>query len=153
MTNELIVNNQSNHQVVQTADGKFKRVATYEAFSSVRPETREQKIAMMNLLESDDVAIPLNESVGAEIKIADVITKPYDTVDEETGEIKSGVLTYLITPEGVAYVTSSKSVYFTLKTIFNVFGLPHYSPGEEVIVKVVKKQGQNFKYIDIKVVG
>lgn len=153
MTNELIASNQPNHQVVQTTDGKFKRVAVYNAFTSVKPETREQKIAMMNLLDSDDVALPMNDSIGAEIKIADVITKPYDSVDEETGEITSGVLTYLITPEGVAYVTSSKSVYFTLQTIFSVFGEPHYNEGEEIVVKIVKKQGQQFKYTDIKVVG
>lgn len=134
-------------------NGKYKRVATYEPFTSVVAETREQKIAMMNLLDSDDVALPMNDYVGAQLKIADVITKPYDSVNEDTGEITSGVLTYLITPENVAYVTSSKSVYFSLQTIFSVFGFPHYSEGEEIIVEIVKKQGEKFKYNDIKVVG
>lgn len=139
--------------IVKTADGKFKRVATYKAFTSVRPETREQKIAMMNLLDSDDVALPMNDYIGAKLKISDVITKPYDSVDEETGELSNGVLTYLITPDGMAYVTSSKSVYFTVQTIFDVFGQPHYGEGDEIIVEIVKKQGQQFKYTDIKVVG
>lgn len=154
MTNDLTTNTQNGgYELVQTADGKFRRKAVYKAFTSVRPETREQKIAMMNLLDSDDVALPMNDYVGAQLKIADVITKPYDSVDEETGEITSGVLSYLITPEGVAYVTSSKSVYFTLQTVFSVFGEPHYGEGEEIVVQIVKKQGQQYKYTDIKVVG
>lgn len=153
MNNELQVNNQVATQIIQGEDGKFKRVANYEAFTSVKPETREQKIAMMNLLDSDDVALPMNDYTGAQLKVADVITKPYNSVDEETGEITNGVLTYLITPDQIAYVTSSKSVYFTLQTAFTVFGKPHYSEGEELVVEIVKKQGQKFKYTDIKVVG
>ena len=153
MTNELTTQVNNGYELTLGADGKYKRKAVYKPFTSVRPETREQKIAMMNLLDSDDVALPMNDYVGAQLKIADVITKPYDSVNEDTGEITSGVLTYLITPEQVAYVTSSKSVYFTVQTIFDVFGEPHYSEGEEIIVEIVKKPGQQFKYTDIKVVG
>lgn len=153
MSNELNPNVNGAYELTVTPDGKYKRKAIYKQFSSVRPETREQKIAMMNLLDSDDVALPMNDYVGAQIKIANVIVKPYDSVDEDTGEITSGVLTYLIDPDNVAYVTSSKSVYFTLQTIFNVFGEPAYGEGQEVIVEIVKKQGQQYKYTDIKVVG
>ena len=153
MTNELANKEEKGYQLTVGVDGKYKRKAVYNSFTSVRPETREQKIAMMNLLDSDDVALPMSAHIGAEIKIMDVILKPYDSVDEDTGEIASGVLTYLITPEGIAYVTSSKSVYFTLQTAFSVFGEPHYNAGEEVIVQIVKKDGQKFKYTDIKVVG
>lgn len=135
------------------ANGKYKRKALYKAFSSVVAETREQKINLMNLLDSDDIALPMSEYTGATIKVSNVITKPYDSVDEDTGEITSGVLTYLLTPDGLAYVTSSKSVYFTLQTAMTVFGEAPYSSGDELIVEIVKKQGKQFKYTDIKVVG
>lgn len=156
MTNELT--NQTaqagqNYEVVQTVDGKFTRRAVYQPFTSVVAETREEKIHMMNLLESDDIALPMNFHIGAKIEIKDVILNPYDSINEETGEITNGVLTYLITPDGTAYVTSSKSVYFTLQTIFKVFGQPTYNEGSTITVEVVKKQGQRFQYIDVKVVG
>jgi hypothetical protein len=96
--------------------------------------------------------MPLGENIGKIFELADVILNPYDKVNEETGEMEYGVLSYLITPEGVVYVTSSKSVYFSLKRIFQVFGEPHYEAGE-ISLKAVKKQGQQFKYTDIQIVG
>jgi hypothetical protein len=154
MTNEIMVSNiKENYEITQNAEGKFQRKAVYQMFSSVTPETKEQKIAMMNLLSGDAANTqPLGENIGKEFEIADVIINPYDKVNEETGEMEYGVLSYLITPEGIVYVTSSKSVYFSLKRIFQVFGEPHYTAGE-IIVKAVKKQGQQFKYTDIQIVG
>jgi hypothetical protein len=143
-----------NYEVMQNQEGKFIRKAVYQQFASIVPETKEQKIAMMNLLSGDDEKTqPLGEHIGAHIKIADVIFNPYDKVNEETGEMEYGVLTYLITPDQVVYVTSSKSVYFSMKRIFQVFGEPHYTQEDEITVKVVKKQGQQFKYTDIQIVG
>lgn len=141
------------YDLVIDAEGKYKRKAKYTAWSSVRPETREQKIALMNLLNSGDEATALSDFVGAQIVVADVIFNPYDKINEETGEQEYGVLTYIITPDGVPYVTSSKSVYFTLKRMFQVFGEPHYNETEAVKVQVVKKKGQQFQYIDLKIIG
>ena len=154
MSNEIMVSNiKESYEITQNAEGKFQRKAVYQMFSSITPETKEQKIAMMNLLSGDDANTqPLGENIGKEFEIADVIINPYDKVNEETGEMEYGVLSYLITPEGIVYVTSSKSVYFSLKRIFQVFGEPHYGAGE-IVVKAVKKQGQQFKYTDIQIVG
>jgi hypothetical protein len=155
MSNEIMqVNVKEEYQVFQTAEGKYVRKAMYQPFSSIVPETKEQKIAMMNLLSGDDEKTQaLGEHIGAHITVADVIFNPYDKVNEETGEMEYGVLTYLVTPDQVVYVTSSKSVYFSMKRIFQVFGEPHYTEGEEITIKVVKKQGQQFKYTDIQIVG
>lgn len=148
------ISNNGNYEIAKTSDGKFKRKAIYKSWSSVNPETREQKIAMMNLLDGDsDLAQPMGEHTGAQIKVADVIFSAYDKIDEDTGEMEYGVLTYLITSEGVAYVTSSKSVYHSVKKMFMAFGEPHYFEGEEVVVQVVKKKGQKHMYTDIKIVG
>jgi hypothetical protein len=155
MTNEIMqVNVKENYAISQTAEGKFIRKAVYQPFSSIVPETKEQKIAMLNLLSGDDEKTQaLGEHIGKQIQVADVILNPYDKINEETGEVEYGVLTYLITSDGVVYVTSSKSVYFSMKRIFQVFGEPHYSEDEVITVKVVKKQGQQFKYTDIQIVG
>ena len=95
----------------------------------------------------------MGDNVGKQIKIADVIHNPYDAVDEETGELTNGVLTYLIETDGTAYVTSSKSVYYTLQNAFKAFGAPHYKDGEELTVEIVKKKGQQFQYVDVKILG
>jgi hypothetical protein len=155
MSNEIMqVSVKENYEVMQNQEGKFIRKAIYQPFASITPETKEQKIAMMNLLSGDDEKTqPLGEHIGAHIQIADVIFNPYDKVNEETGEMEYGVLTYLITPDQVVYVTSSKSVYFSMKRIFQVFGEPHYNQEDVITVKVVKKQGQSFKYTDIQIVG
>jgi hypothetical protein len=155
MSNEIMQTTvKENYEVQKDESGKFKRKAVYAAFSSIVPETKEQKIAMMNLLNGDeDTTSPLGEHIGQQIQIADVIFNPYDKVNEDTGEMEYGVLSYLITPENQVFVTSSKSVYFSLKRIFQVFGEPHYSEDEVLTIKIVKKQGQNFKYTDIQIVG
>jgi hypothetical protein len=155
MTNEIMqVTVKEEYQVLQNEEGKFTRKAMYKPFSSIVPETKEQKIAFMNLLNGDDDNTnPLGDHIGSHIQVADVVFNPYDKINEDTGEIEYGVLTYLITPENVVYVTSSKSVYFSMKRIFQVFGEPHYSEDEIITVKVVKKQGQQFKYTDIQIVG
>lgn len=155
MSNEIMLNQKpTNYEVSQNVEGKFVRKAVYTSFSSVTPETKEQKIAMLNMLNGDNENTqPLGEHIGKQFEVADVIFNPYDKINEETGEVEYGVLSYLITPEGVIYVTSSKSVYFSLKKIFMVFGEPHYSAEDVITVKAVKKQGQNFKYTDIQIVG
>jgi hypothetical protein len=89
--------------------------------------------------------------VGKQIQIADVITRPYDKINEETGDMEYGVLTYLITADKIVYVTSSKNVYFTITRTIEVFGNP--SSAEPFIIQVLKEKGQNGDMIKIKLVG
>jgi len=154
-TNEIQVQAEAanNYEIKKNSEGKFERKAIYQAFMSVRAETRAQKIALLQLLESDTVAKPLNDCVGNKITIADVIISPYDKVNEDTGEMEYGALTYMIDTNGEAYVTSSKSVYYTMLNIFKVFGVPHWEEDEAVTVQVVKKKGLQFNYTDINVIG
>ena len=154
MTNNQIqaVNNQPNLVIRQDADGKFKRTATYNDFSSVVAETKEQRIALMNILDGDE-AIPMRKASGATINLVDVITRSYESVDELTGELQYGVLTYLFDKDGKVYVTSSKTVYFTLQKIMQVFGQPTYE-GENILkLEIIERPGQHNEILDIKVVG
>jgi hypothetical protein len=155
MTNELMTsNNQGNYEIIQKEDGKFARKAKYEAFSSVKAETKKEKIALLNLLEgSDENTNGLKDHVGKQLEVANVIFRPYDKVNEDTGEMEYGVLTYLLTPDGVPYVTSSKSVYFSLRRIFEVFGSPDQEEWENIIIKIVQKKGLQYNYVDVVMVG
>lgn len=155
MSNELMnVSNQENYVVTKNEEGKFVRKAKYEAFSSVKAETKAEKIALLNLLEgSNEEVNGLKEHVGKQFEVANVIFRPYDKINEETGEMEYGVLTYLMTPDGTPYVTSSKSVYFSMKRIFEVFGSPDQPEWENVLIKVIKKKGLQYDFVDIKMIG
>lgn len=141
-------------QIVKDADGKFKRKAKFTEFSSIKPVTREEKMWMLNLLEGDEESgNGLKSHVGKIIEVQDVITRKYDKINEDTGQQEFGVLTYLITPDKVAYATSSKTVYFSIKRIMDLFGAPGTDEWENVKVKVGKTKGQNGDIITIKMVG
>jgi hypothetical protein len=126
-TNEVLVaKSNDRYEIIQDEEGKYKRKAKYESFCSIVPQNRQEKIALLNLLEgSDEATNGLKDHKGKQFEVANVIFRPYDRINEETGEQEYGVLTYLLTPDGVPYVTSSKSVYFTMKRIFEVFGEPN----------------------------
>lgn len=140
--------------VQKTAEGKFVRKAKYESFNSIVAETRADKIWLMNVLEAtDEASNGLKDFVGAEIEVQDVITRPYDRINEETGEQEYGVLTYLVTPDRTVYVTSSKSVYFTITRILELFGKPNEADWENIIVRVLSEKSTNGNIIKIKMIG
>lgn len=146
-----VVSESENYVVKRTQDGKFKREAKYHAYSSIQPETKEDRMFLMNILDGDaEDGNGLSEFVGKEIEIADVILNPYDRINEDTGEEEYGVLTYLITPEREVYVTSSKTVYFKIQSIFQWLGQPDDENWENVKVVVTSKKGQNGPIIGIK---
>jgi hypothetical protein len=155
MTNEIMTsNNQGNYEITKNEEGKFVRKAKYEAYSSVVAATKKEKIALLNLLEgSDENTNGLKDHVGKQIEVQNVIFRPYDKVNEDTGAMEYGVLTYLLTPDGIPYVTSSKSAYFTMKRIFEVFGSPDQEDWENIVVKIVKKKGLQHEYVDVVMVG
>lgn len=140
--------------VYQDKDGKFLRKAKFKDYNSVKVESKKDKIWLMNLIENDEeTGQGLKDNIGAEIEIQDIITRKYDKVNEDTGQVEYGVLTYLITPEKDAYVTSSKSVYFSIINIFKMFGHPHNEEWENITVKVYDKKEQNGKAVKIRVIG
>jgi hypothetical protein len=155
-TNELAivtVREDDNYVIIKTGD-KYSRKAKYNDYSSIKAETREEKIWLMNLLDGDEeTGNGLKEQVGKQIIVADVITRKYDKVNEDTGEMEYGVLTYLITPDKQVFVTSSKSVYFSINKIMDVFGKPTDEIWENITVKVIKEKGTNGDMIKIKLVG
>lgn len=149
-----IVVRENEDYVIQKEDGKFKRKAKFKDFSSIKADTREEKIWLLNLLEGDEESgNGLKDHVGKVIEVENVITRTYDRIDEDTGQQEYGVLTYLITPEKTAFVTSSKTVYFTITRIMDLFGKPNTDNWENIKVKVGKEKGQNGDIIKIKMVG
>jgi hypothetical protein len=169
MTNELQVNEivetqnqvaevvQSENEefaIVKDADGKFKRKAKFKNYSSIVAETRQDKMWLLNLLEgNEDSGNGLKDHVGKQIEVHDIITRQYDRINEETGATEYGVLTYLITKDKIAYVTSSKTVYFSVMRTLDLFGYPNTPEWEPITFKVGKQKGQNGDIIKVQMVG
>jgi hypothetical protein len=150
---ELVVRENDRYSVVKDAEGKFKRKAKYQSFSSVKAETHEEKVWLFNLFEgAEDSGNGLKDHVGQHIEIADIITRPYDRINEEDGSEEYGVITYLITPDKVAYVTSSKSVYFTVKNMMDLYGQPRTEGWNNITVQAFKQKAQNGDAIKIKLI-
>ena len=62
--------------------------------------------------------------IGKELVLEGVIITPYTSLDEETGEISHGATTTIITDNFTkAIVTSSKTVYFKIKELLDLFRL------------------------------
>jgi hypothetical protein len=149
-----VVEREDENFVIVKEDGKFIRKAKFHDYSSIKAETKEDKIWMLNLLEGDEESgNGLKDHVGEQSEVADVITRKYDRINEETGQQEYGVLTYLITPERQVFVTSSKTVYFSITRIMDLFGKPDSDEWENITVRVGKQKGQNGDIIKIKMVG
>lgn len=145
---------ETDEYVVRKIDGKYKRFAKYNEYSSIVAETKAQKIWLMNLMDGDEeTGNGLKSFVGKEIEVANIITRPYDKINEETGVKEFGVLTYLIDPSDVPYVTSSKTVYFSINRLMKLIGKPTDSDWENIKIKVGSRKGQNGDMITIKMVG
>jgi hypothetical protein len=153
-THTSVVVRENDDYVVLKEDGKYIRKAKFAEYSSIHPETKEEKIWMLNLLEGDEeTGNGLKSHAGKIIEVANVITRKYDRINEESGQQEFGVLTYLITPDKIAYVTSSKTVYFSIMRIMDLFGKPDSGEWENIKVKVGKEKGQNGDMIKIKMIG
>ena len=142
---EVIVSDTAEYTIVQTQDGKFKKNMKYQAFSSRHPETQEEKIELYKVLNEDnnDKVIPMKNVLDKEITIEHVFINPYTSFDEETGKNTHGVTT-TIQSDDVYYVTSSKSVYYTLRNLFSTFGNPtdeNYQPIKVVVTGTKQKNG------------
>jgi uncharacterized protein YkvS len=151
---EIVKSENEDYVIIQGADGKFSRKAKFKEFNSIKLETRADRIWYMNLLEGGEgTGNGLKEHVGQIIEVQDVITRRYDKINEDTGATEYGVLTYLIAPDKQVFVTSSKTVYFTIMRAFEGFGYPGTPEWENLRLKVGKQKGTNGDIIKVQLVG
>lgn len=150
----LVAKSNDEYEIIKNENGKYVRKAKFHEYSSIKAETREEKIWLMNLLDGDEEeGNGLKDQIGKIIEVQDIIFRPYEKVNEDTGQLEYGVLTYLIAPDRNAYVTSSKSVYFKLTQLMKLLGTPDSDIWENIKVKVIGKKSANGTQILIKMVG
>jgi hypothetical protein len=151
---EVVKSENDDYVVVQGADGKFSRKAKFKEYNSLNLESAEDQIWYFNLIEgNEENGNGLKEHVGQIIEVQDVVTRRYDKINEQTGATEYGVLTYLIAPDKQVFVTSSKTVYFTIMRTFEAFGFPGTAKWKNLKLKVGKQKGQNGDIIKVQMVG
>lgn len=141
--------------VFDETDKKYKRITKYADVCSLVPNTIEEKLELAKvIMGTHNKIVQMKQAVGKEFEIQAFATKPYDTVDENTGSVSYGVTTTLWTTDGDILVTASKSVYHTLRQLFSVFGTPGSAdyPNLKFIVAEEYKKGGTNKSIDLHLV-
>ena len=150
-SNLVVVSEDKDFIVYQKPDGTFERKMKYHEFSSIVTETRSEKIALLQLR---DKAVEMKGFIGKELVLEGVIITPYTSLDEETGEITHGATTTIITDNFTkAIVTSSKTVYFKIKELIDLFGQDLFNEGDQLTIRPVTTKGQNYMLTTIELVG
>ena len=150
-SNLVVVSEDKDFIVYQKPDGTFERKMKYHEFSSIVTETRSEKIALLQLR---DKAEEMKGFIGKEILLEGVIITPYTSLDEETGEISHGATTTIITDNFTkAIVTSSKTVYFKIKELLDLFGQDLFNEGDQLTIRPVTTKGQKHMLTTIELVG
>lgn len=143
---EVVVSDTADYTIVQTSDGKFKKNMKYQPYFSRQAETETEKKELYKVLNEDnnDNVIELKNMIDKQIDIVHVFINPYTSFDEDTGKNTHGVTCTIQSTDGNYYVTSSKSVYYTLKNMFETFGYPsdeNYNPIKVVVTGTKQKNG------------
>lgn len=110
------------------------------AFSSIKAESEEDKIKLLNAMENCDFL--LNDVAPRDITVKDVYIQQYEKDVE--GEKHKKYRTILFDEEGHTYVTTSNFFFFALSKIFNVLGTPDKWQKPHTL-EIYKKDIQNGK--------
>lgn len=151
---EEIVQDTNEYTIVKTAEGKFRKDMKYRKFFSKVPETNEDLIELYNLLNSQDESLvtPMKKVTSEIIEIHQIYTNPYTSFDEDTGRNTNGVTTLIY--DGERHIaTSSKSVYYRVLGLFEVFGYPNSENYKPIKVQVTETKMQNGYQIDLKLIS
>ena len=149
-----IVNETPNFLTVKGADGKFKKIMKYQQLITIEPQTLEEKKELFSVMNEDDneKVVPMKDAVGMNLEILEFFTTPYESLDEDTGETTYGVTTTIKSTDGMYYVTSSKSVYYSLLAMVNAFGMPHSDGYVPIAFTITSTKQQRGNQTNIKLI-
>lgn len=152
---ELLIEETPKYSIYKLPDGKFEKRMKYEKFWTNIPESNEELIELYQVMNEQDseLVTPLKEAVGELLDIKHVYFNPYSSFDDETGTSQSGVTTTIQTQDGKYYATSSKSVYYNLQNMFEVFGTPGTEQYLGVRMAVTSTKAARGNQISLKLLG
>ncbi len=146
-----IVQETADYTIIKLPDGKFKKEMKYKRIFTKIPETKEEQVLMYRVFNDEnnqDLVTSLSNMVGDIITIDQLYTNPYASFNEKTGASENGVVTTIQDGDSF-YATSSKSVYYTLLNMFEVFGTPNTLDYEPIKVIVTAKKLTNGTQINL----
>ena len=104
---------------------------------------RATKVAIYNAVNNAQES--LDEHIGEELSVVDVVAYPVQLVDENTGEIVNALRTILIDKDRNSYSAVSQGVTNSLSRIFSIVGEPSWKdePLKLKAKKVATRNGSN----------
>lgn len=138
-----------------------KQELVVSSFGSIQnnSQTRKKTFTTLDItdvktlynLDNKDCDYKINDCVGQDIRVVDVVVKEFERdleepiLDKETGEViqdkERKMVTILIDDTGKTYVTASKMFTLQIKRFIETFGVNVIKNGLEI--KIVNKQVKN----------
>ena len=149
---------------VDAADESNNAVGTVDVLDTIKALNNPDS-AFYSSIKSDDfsarkaiaIAIsgskPIDENLGREINLINVIVLPVDLMDKRTGEISAAPRVILIDANGEAYHGTSVGLLTAVRNLFSALGEPYTWP-EPLAIKVLQQRGNNgFRFFTISLVS
>jgi len=155
LPNEIVVSETNEYKIVKLADGSFKKNMKYQTYFSRVADTEEDQIELYKVFNDSESGLvtQFKNMIDKEITVQHVFTKPYQSFDEKTGIVTDGVTTTIQDVEGSYFTTSSKSVYYKIRSIMETFGYPDSENFKPLKVKVTGTKQKNGVQIDLQLIG
>lgn len=120
---ETIIQDNEKFTIVKLADGKFEKRMKYKRVHTSIPQTEEETLKLYKVLNESDngIVVEMKKAIGKKLVIKNFYTEPYESFNEETGENTRGVSSVIEAVDGTFYGTSSKTVYYALMNLYDVF--------------------------------
>lgn len=132
---------------VATVDSNTTPVRKVKALSTVKVESFEDRVNVLNILGASE---PVSESLNKVIQLVDVIVQPAEMVNEETGEFGEVPRITLIDKDGKSFRATSGPLHSSLLDILFIMGHPN-EWAMPLPVKVVKQGSGTRKYFVLQV--
>lgn len=120
-----------------------------EQFATFDVTSKQGKVLMYNAISGE--AQHLKDNVNTKLTVTALAMHSAESVSSETGEVKKGIRTVLITDTNDVYATQSQSVLNGVKNLVALFGYP--TPDNPWVVMPKLKKGQKQSYLILEYVG
>lgn len=107
----------------------------------------EDKAAIVKAMGDADINLRDHTEAGGTLKLVDALTHFVTVINDNDEEVEA-TRTVLIDEEGKTYSTVANGAVSSLSNLFNIYGLPPYSPALHVKGKIVKTR-KGFRTLNI----
>lgn len=99
-----------------------RTVSIIEGYSSIRGNDKEAKKRVFNAVAA---AEKVDDNLGKEINLVDILAQPRQKINEQTGNLDDFTSITLLDADGSAFNAGSKGLSNSIQTLVDVYGEPH----------------------------